>query len=85
VKIERCPKCGRPGYLTQKLVTGSSRFQHYRYWYVYHKTGRPRWCYLGKQLPNSLKDFVPNDFQQEAQQHIGPQGWIRDWERHDGK
>ena len=38
-----CPKCGKPGYLSFKVVKGE------RYSYVAHKeSGKVKWCYLGK-------------------------------------
>ena len=53
-----CPKCGRRGTLTRK-PTKTGRYT-YVYWYVRHSKP-PIWCYIGKDLPESLRAFLGTD------------------------
>jgi len=51
-----CPKCNKRGSLQLKKT------KHGNYWRVAHyiglegKTRKIQWCYIGKELPNSLKE-----------------------------
>ena len=54
-KKVKCPRCGRLGYLYKKEIGygGGLSWEygdHYYYYYVYHPKGRPKWCYLGKDV-----------------------------------
>ena len=53
-RVVQCPKCGKPGSLQPKKI------KHTIYWRVGHYIGLKgttrmvKWCYIGKELPESL-------------------------------
>ena len=54
-RVVKCPKCGKLGSLQPKKT------KHGIYWRVGHylglkgKTRKVKWCYIGKELPESVK------------------------------
>ena len=53
-RVVKCPKCGKLGSLQPKKI------KHTIYWRVGHyiglkgKTRKVKWCYIGKELPESI-------------------------------
>jgi len=54
-RVVKCPKCGELGSLQPKKI------KHGVYWRVGHylglkgKTRKIKWCYIGKEIPESIK------------------------------
>jgi len=54
-RVVKCPKCGKLGSLQPKKT------KHGIYWRVGHyiglkgKTRKIKWCYIGKELPETIK------------------------------
>jgi len=57
-RVAKCPKCGKQG--TLQLKNG-------KYWRVGHYVGFRgknrivRWCYIGKELPGSLRTVITQE------------------------
>lgn len=50
-KLDFCPRCGQPGFLTSRECWNSQAVNpvHYSYYFFGHNSnGKRTWCYLGK-------------------------------------